>query len=135
MFKGAIKSEFVALPAATGYIIVCVPTRRHVKALQTLLGPRISQEEAVDWDTFNANPEAYPDKSRLIFMEAHTTSETIAKMPPRMTFLAAEVFVLAGSVQLMALRDQTGCKWGDLEKRISSDSVFEGFAAALAKTE
>lgn len=126
MFDNMRKSETIPLPPTVGRIIVCVPSLRHVKALQVVLGDRISQEEPVGWDEFYAKPEDYQNKARLIYLKAETTGETIAKLPSRTTFLAEDVFVLVDGKKILPLRDQTSRKWGD-ENTLTEDALARYF--------
>lgn len=126
MFDNMRKSEFIPLPPTVGRIIVCVPSLRHVKALQVVLGDRISQEEPIVWEEFHANPDDYQNKARLIFLQAETTGETIAKMPSQTTFLAEDVFVFVDGKKILPLRDQTSRKWGD-ENTTSEDALARYF--------
>lgn len=130
MFDNIRQADKLEIPAAFDRIIVCVPSKRHVKALQMVLGERISQEDPIGWEEFHANPEQYKDKTRLLFLESHSVGETIRKMPGKLTFLAQDVFVIVDGTKIMPLRDQTGRKWGD--ENTSSEVALARYFDVLA---
>lgn len=127
-----IQSTLAPVPPTLGRIVCVFPSERHVKALQKLLGERISQEPHIGWDEFHAAPEDFPDKERLIWLEAHSTGEALLKLPAKTTFLAEDVFALADN-RLIAVRDRSSRKWG-VDDGLSAD-VFAGFQEALDSIE
>jgi hypothetical protein len=120
--NGNIRSEFKPLPVVTGRIVCVFPSIRYVEALQKLLGERISQEPPIGWEELHNNPEAFPDKTRLVYLESDSVGKTILAMPSPTTFLCEDMFTLADG-RLIVLRDQSGRKWG--ENGGPSQEVFD----------
>lgn len=113
LFDTGVRVAHDAFPPTLGRTIFALPSKRHAKALQKLLGERINQADPIPYADFIANPEAYPDKTHVILLEAQTSAEIMLKLPPKTTFLADDVFVMTNDTkQVMPLRDQTSRKWG-----------------------
>lgn len=123
MIDKAIPSKFAELPTITGRILMIFPSEDHVRAVQKLLGDKISQEPAIGWQELHDAPERFPDRSRLVFLNSEGIKRILA-LNPKTTFFAEEVFVLSAE-KLITLRDITGRRWGN-DGGLSQD-VLDGF--------
>ena len=130
--KTTAVSKIAPLPAITGRLVAALPSERHVRALQKLLGSKISQEPAIGLAEFQHAPESFPDRDRLIFLEAQTPGEAIVALPAKTSFLAEDVFVMADG-KLINLRDMSSRRWG--ENGGLNDEVFARFDEVLSQTE
>lgn len=100
------------MPATINRIIAAMPSLLHVKALQTVLGSKVCQDDPIPHDEFMKDPKRYKDDKRLIFVEADGFGDFMLKLDPRTTFFSDEVFILVNGV-VVAERDRTGKRWGD----------------------
>lgn len=132
MLNKPIPSKFATLPVITGRLVAALPSERHVRTLQKLLGDKISQEPAIGWVDFHNAPESFPDRDRLIFLEAKTPGEAIIAMPAKATFLAEDVFVMADG-KLINLRDMSSRRWG-VDGGLNEE-VFARFDEVFSQTE
>ncbi|MNO21502.1 hypothetical protein D3C76_112760 [compost metagenome] len=125
MFSG-IRVSVDKLPKETGRIVVMMPSLLHVKALQFLLKDKLSQDPPIRYAEFMEDPDKFPDKARLIFLQTDNPNLGWKSMTPKAMFMADEVFALVGKA-LIPSRDQTGYRWGDQEKGILSVDVFVNY--------
>jgi len=130
--KAVPTSKVPSLPAITGRLVAALPSERHVRALQKLLGGKISQEPPIALADFQHAPESFPDRDRLVFLEAQTPGEAIMCLPAKATFLAEDVFVIADG-KLINLRDMSSRRWG--EDGGLNEEVFARFDEVFSQTE
>lgn len=127
-----VRRSVEPLSPVTGRIICVFPSIKHVKALQKLLGTRISQEAPIGWEELHRAPEDFPDMTRLVFLESNSVGETLLALPAKSSFLSHDTFVMADG-RLFSLRDQSGQKWG-VNGGLSED-VFKGFQEVFDSLE
>lgn len=130
LFDRQIQTD-LKVPKVAGYVVAVMPTLAHVKALQFLLKDKVSQEEPIPYDEFMANPKAYPDKTRIIWIKLENSLDVWRVMEPRAMFFAEEVFALV-SKAIICNRDQSGMRWGNPDTQQSTADVLSSYWDAYA---
>lgn len=148
-------TQGTALDLLAGRILVVAPTERHVMALQLLLGNKINQQPAIEYEVLANAPQVSKDRlvwlqvekpidysprntelpltggvKRTLKFQSQVSRVVLPGMDLRDTFLTVDTFILTDD-RCTSLRDQSGMKWGAVETRTPSREVFEKYPETL----
>ena len=128
-----------------GSTVIIAPTLRHVKAVQTLLVDKIPQCEPKRYqdalvgrghveDVLWLEVKDFSVRESDFMGQRGKRANWLDLIDERDMFYASHFLLVDNEDRLVSIRDQTGCKYGDFEKRIPSETLFANYPMVLRDT-